>query len=119
MKLENLVGKELCNAIVEVRDSSEEYEEVVLLVEDVTSWMDILSEKLGSPLITANEYEIVSSSEDVKASKIDLALESAKSFGGIIQGQTLYHSVYDSTVILIMICPWQDNVKVTLKKVVL
>ncbi len=119
MKLENLVGKELCGAAIEVRDSSEVYEEVVLLVKDLASWMDVLSEKLGSPLITADEYEIVGSSEDVKASKIDLALESAKSFGGINQGQTLYHGVYDSTVILIMIWPWQDNVKVTLKKAIL
>lgn len=119
MKLEKLVGKELYDSIVEVRDNSENYEEVVLFSKDLSIWNKALAEKLGAPLITAEEYDIVGSSEDVLASEIDVALELADSFGGIAQGQTLYHSVYDSTVILIMIWPWQNNVNVTLKKAIL
>lgn len=119
MELENLVGKELYDAAVEVRERSENYEEIVLLVKDIADWNKVLVEKLGPPLISKEEYEILNASEDVLASNIDVALESTQPFGGIVEGQTLYYSVYDSTVILIMIWPWQDNVKVTLKKAIL
>jgi hypothetical protein len=118
MKLEDLAGKELYEALIEIRDNSDIYEEVVLLKKDLPGWNKALSEKLGPPLISTEEYDILNASEDVLASKIDLALESANSFGGIDEGQTLYHGVYDSTVVLIMIWPWQDNVKVTLKKAI-
>ena len=119
MKLETLVGKELCSSIVDIRESSENYEEVVLLNEDITAWNDLLTEKLGPPLISKEEYEIVGSSEDVISSKIDVALEFADNYGGISKGQTLYHGIYESTVILIMIWPWQNNKNVTLKKAIL
>ena len=119
MKLEELVGKTLCDALIEVRDDSDDYEEVVLLKDDLPAWNKVLAEKLGPALISTDEYEILNESEDVLASKIDVALTSADAFGGIDQGQTLYHSVYESVVILIMIWPWQDNVKVTLKKAIL
>jgi hypothetical protein len=119
MKLETLVGKELCNSIVEVRDDSESYEEIVLLTNDISDWNKILTDKLGPPLVSKEEYEIVGSSADVQSSKIDVALELADAYGGINQGQTLYHGVYDSIVILIMIWPWQDHKKVTLKKAIL
>lgn len=119
MKLETLVGKALCADIIEVREDSDKYEEVVLLSKDVSAWNQVLSEKLGPALISADEYEIVSASDDVMESKIGVAVEIAKSYGGIYKGQTLYHSVYESTVILIMLWPWQDGVKVTLKKAIL
>ena len=119
MRLEDLAGKELCDALIEIRDNSDQYEEVVLLKKDLPGWNRALSEKLGPPLISTEEYDILSASEDVLASKIDLALESANRFGGIDEGQTLYHGVLDSTVVLIMIWPWQDNVKVTLKKAII
>lgn len=119
MKLETLVGKELCGGIVETREDSDSYEEVVLLSKDVPAWSKVLYEKLGPALISTEEYEILNASEDVLASKIDIAVELAKSYGGIYEGQTLYHSVYESTVFLILIWPWQDGVKVTLKKAIL
>lgn len=119
MKLETLVGKELCNSIVEVRDDSDNYEEIVLLNDDISEWNKALTEKLGPPLISKEEYEIVGSSEDVLKSKIDVALEIADNYGGVSQGQTLYHGIHDSTVILIMIWPWQNNKNVTLKKAIL
>ena len=119
MKLENLVGKELCDETVEVRDDSDSYEEVVLYRRNIAAWNEALTDKLGSPLISEEQYKIVGVSEDVLASKIDVALELAKSYGGIDQGQTLYHGVIGPTVILILIWPWQDNMKVTLKKAIL
>ena len=119
MKLETLVGKELCNSIIEVRENTKTYEEVVLLSEDISAWNKILTEKLGPPLISKEEYEIVGTSADVLSSKIDVALELANPLGGISEGQTLYHSIYESTVILIMIWPWQNNKNVTLKKAIL
>ena len=119
MKLETLVGKELCNSIIEVRENTKTYEEVVLPSEDMSAWNKILTEKLGPPLISKEEYDIVGSSADVLSSKIDVALELANPLGGISEGQTLYHSIYESTVILIMIWPWQNNKNVTLKKAIL
>jgi len=119
MKLKDLVGEELCNAIVETREDSANYEEVVLLSKDIPEWNQYLSEKLGPPLISAEEYKIVSSSEDVKSSKIDIALEHADSFGGIHEGQTLYHGLYESTIVLIMLWPWNNKENVTLKKAIL
>jgi len=119
MKLENLVGKQLCSEVAEIREAEDNYEEIVLFSKDLAAWNEILTEKLGPPLISKEEYEIVNESEDVKKSQIDLALESAEKFGGIAEGQTLYYGICDSTVILILIWPWQDNVKVTLKKAIL
>ena len=119
MKLVDLVGKQLCDGIVELREETDAYEEVVILGKDLPTWYELLSEKLGPPLISEEEYEIVNASEDVKSSNIELALESAEQFGGIAVGQTLYYGVHDSAVILILVWPWSDNVKVTLKKAIL
>ena len=117
MKIENLVGEELCNSINKIRESSENYEELVFFSKDISNWNRILTEKLGPPLISAEEIE--DSSEDILSSKKDAALKLANSFGGIYKGQTLYYGTYNSTVILIMIWPWQDKEHVTLKKVIL
>ena len=119
MKLETLVGKELCNSIVETRTDTDSYEEVVVLSKDIAAWNKSLTEKLGPPLISTVDIEIVSASEDVLSSKIGVALEFADSFGGIGEGQTLYHGIYDSAVILIMIWPWQNTINVTVKKAIL
>ena len=119
MKLETLVGKALCDGIIETREDSDSYEEVVFLSKDIPALNEVLTEKLGPALISTEEYDILKASENVLASKIDIAVELAKSYGGIYEGQTLYHSVYESTVFLILLWPWQDNVKVTLKKAVL
>ena len=119
MKLETLVGNALCDEIIETRENSDSYEEVVFLSKDIPAWNKVLTEKLGPALISTEEYDILKASEDVLASKIDIAVELAKSYGGIYEGQMLYHSVYESTVFLVLIWPWQDNMKVTLKKAIL
>jgi len=119
MKLADLVGKKLYDAILECRDDTSDYEEVVLLKKNLPDWMKALSGKLGLPLISTEEYEILGFTEGSSATKIEHALDLASPYGGIGEGQTLYHSVYDFTGVMIMIWPWQDNVKVTLKKVIM
>ena len=119
MKIENLVGEELWNSINELRESSENYEELVFFSKDMSKWNRILTEKLGHPIISAEEIEIEDSSKEILSSKKDAALKHANSFGGISKGQTLYYGTYNSTVILIMIWPWQDKEHVTLKKIIL
>ena len=118
MKLKDLVVKDLYDAVVEHRDETPDYEEVVLLKKDLPDWIKALSGKLGPPLISTEEFETRHISEDSLASKIDHALEIADPYGGIGEGQTLYLGVYDFTEVLIMIWPWQDNVNVTLKKLI-
>jgi hypothetical protein len=118
MKIENLVGTELCNSINEIRASSENYEELVFFSKDISNWNGILTEKLGPPLISNDKIKVEDSSEEILSSKKDAALKLANSYGGISKGQTLYYGTYNSTVILIMIWPWQDNAHVTLKKVI-
>ena len=113
MNFETLVGKELCSSIFELRENTDSYEEVVVLSQDISTWKTLLTEKLGPPLLSPEKYN------DQDSSKIDAALQLSEPFGGIAEGQTLYHGTYNSTVILIMIWPWQNNINVTLKKAIL
>ena len=69
MKLETLVGKKLCNSIVEVRNDSDSYEEIVLLNDDISEWNIALTEKLGPPLISKEEYETFKRSNKAKEIK--------------------------------------------------
>lgn len=119
MKLETLVGKKLCDSICEVRKNSENYEEIVFFSKDTPAWNGILSEKLGPALISAETKDIEDSSVETPSLNVDAALKHADSFGGISKGQTLYYGTYNSTVILIMLWPWQDKTHVTLKKAIL
>lgn len=113
MKLETLVGKELYGSIFESRTDTDSYEEIVILSKDLSAWKANLTEKLGPPLISTEEYD------NQDSSAIDAALRLAEPFGGIGEGQTLYHGTYDSTAMLIMIWPWQNNINVTIKKAIL
>lgn len=118
MKLKDLIENELLDAIVERRDDTPDYEEVVLLKKDLPGWIKALSGKIGPPLITTEEYKALGITEGSLASKMERALELADPLGGISEGQTLYLGEYDYTEVLIMIWPWQDNVNVTLKKII-
>ena len=119
MRMANLVEEELGNSINEIRESSENYEELVFFSKDISHWNRILTEKLGPPLISEENIKIEDSSKEILSSEKDDALKVANSLGGICKGQTLYYGTYNSTVILIMIWPWQDKEHVTLKKVIL
>lgn len=119
MKIVNLVGKELSSSIKETRESSAKYEEVVFFSKDISTWNRILTEKLGHPLVSTEQFEIEDTSKEILSSEKDAALKLANSFGGITKGQTLYHGTCNFTEILIMIWPWQDKAHVTLKKVII
>jgi len=116
MKIEKLIGSDLCNSISEMRESSEHYDELVFFSKDISNWHSILTEKLGQPLIS--EIGSNDSSEEALSLKKDDALKIANSHGGISKGQTLYFGTYNSSEILIMLWPWQDNAHVTLKKII-
>ena len=70
MKLETLIGKELCAEIIETREDSDSYEEVVFLGKDIPALNKILTEKLGPALISTEEYDNLNASEEVLASTI-------------------------------------------------
>jgi hypothetical protein len=118
MKIEKLVGKELTNSVKEIRESSENYDELVLFSKDIATWNHVLTQKLGPPLISPDKITDGSSEESSPSLK-EAALDLATPFGGIAEGQTLYYGTHNSYVFLIMIWPWQDKAHVTLKKVVL
>ena len=105
MKLEDLVDGELSNTVTEVRQNSLKYEEVVFLIKDLSAWNKILTEKFGPPVNSEKQSD-------------STALDLADANGGIRDGQTLYYGTYESTEILIMIWPWQDNKHITLKKII-
>ncbi len=113
MKIKYIVGERLSSSIKEVREDTENYEQVILFSKDMDNWNRILTEKLGSPLISAGEMKNEVLSED-----LTVALKEVDSFGGIQKAQTLYYGIHESSKILIMIWPWQDGEHVNLKKVI-
>ncbi len=117
MKIVDLVGDKLINAIKEIRTNSENYEEIVFFNKDVSEWLKILTEKLGAPLLSTDQKVTETSSNKIYSSKKDAAFEAANSHGGIRENQILYYGSYKSQKLLIMIWPWQDNLHTTLKKV--
>ena len=119
MKIETIVGEELFNSVKEIRETSEEYEELVFFSKDILTWNRMLTEKLGPPLVSPEEFEIEDTSKEVLSSQKDAALKLADSYGGIKKGQSLYYGTYNLTNILIMLWPWGDKAHVTLKKAII
>ncbi len=113
MKLEYIVGEKLISTIIEVRENTENYEQVVFLSKDVDNWNRILTEKLGTPLISADGTK-----NEVQAENLTVALKVVDSFGGIQKGQTLYYGMHESSKIIITLWPWQDGQHITLNKVI-
>ena len=81
MKIIDLVGDKLNNAIKEIRTNSENYEEIVFFNKDVSKWIEILTEKLGTPLFSADQEAPEVSSNKIYASEKDAAFEAANSHG--------------------------------------
>ncbi|MBU1864581.1 MAG: hypothetical protein KKH94_13050 [Candidatus Omnitrophica bacterium] len=118
MKIEKLVGDKLVHSAEEVRESSDKYEELVLLSRDMTQWNKVLTEKLGPPLKSTKEMAHRDFSEGIPLQKRDAAMNRVNALGGVRHGQTIYFGSCDSCVILIMLWPWQDQTRITLKKVI-
>ena len=114
MKIEYIVGEKLSSSIEEVREDTESYEQVVFLSKDMDNWNRILTEKLGPPLISAEEM-----GNEVLAEDLAFAMKEVDSFGGIQKGQTLYYGMHETSKIIITLWPWQDGKQVTLNKVII
>ena len=115
MRIEQIISDKLYDSVKNIRESSEQYEEFVILQKDISDWNEILTEKLGSPISPAGNN---GSSEELLSSKDFTALKLAESHGGIRKDQTLHYGSINSSEILIMIWPWQDNNHVTIRKII-
>ena len=113
MRIEQIISDELYNSVKNIRESSEQYEEFVIMQKDISDWNKILTEKLGSPISPVENND---SSEDSLSLKDSTALNLAESHGGIRRDQTLHYGLLNSSEILILIWPWQDNNHVTIRK---
>ena len=115
MKIEQMISNELYSSVKNIRESSEQYEEFVILQKDISGWNEILTEILGSPISPAGNN---GSSEELLSSKESTALKLAESHGGIRRDQTLHYGSLNSSEVLILIWPWQDNNHVTIRKII-
>lgn len=87
MKIKKLIGEELSNSIQEIRESLDNYEELVFFSKDISNWSRILTEKIGPPLISAEGMKIEGSSEEISASKKEAVLNLANSLGVFAQAR--------------------------------
>jgi len=111
MNMETLLGDELNGSIKKIRTSTDNYEELVFLAEKSSNLHEMLTEKLG--------VVIKNGSDKSETGMLETAIEIANSNGGIDDDQFLYGGVVDSTKIVIMIWPWQDNEHLTVKKFII
>ena len=119
MIIEQLVGEELGGTLSEVRERSELYEEVVFFKKDSPEWHRVLTSKLGPPLISEEGKLSDGNNPSITEVQKKIALKLADSLGGIREGQTLYFGKLEDSKVVVMIWPWQDDIHVTLKEVVL
>ncbi|NOG44940.1 MAG: hypothetical protein HND50_06900 [Calditrichaeota bacterium] len=105
--METLIGENLSTSIKKVRINNDKYEELIFLNKESTNLHDFLSQKLGSAINgNPNDGNVMR----------DTAIEIANSNGGIDDDQFLYGGEIESTKIVLMIWPWQDNEHLTIKK---
>jgi len=119
VKIEKLFEKELSDSIVEVRRSTEDYEELVFLNKDLAGWNRVLTETFGVPVVSPDGIGRIDPSSEIVPLEDKYVLDLTFLYGGIREGQTLYYSRFDSFELLIMIWPWQDDAHQTLKKIIL
>lgn len=116
MKIKEILGEELSASILEIRQDTDNYAELVFQSDDLSQWNRILADRLGPPIEyeEIDELEILSDKQPATRSKLARIL--AHSIGGIKKGQLLHYGIYKGSVVLIVLWPWKDNNKVTLKK---
>ncbi len=102
----NEVKKEVKRVVFDtLRMDCDNYLEGVILRDELAMLKERLQRLFGTP---------------VWPSKSRLALqveESIKSYGGIIPGQTLYYNNQAGQVLFVMLWPWQDGERTTVKMV--
>ena len=115
MKIEQMISNELYNSVKSFRESSEQYEEFIIMRKDISEWDKILTEKLGSAVSPAGNN---GSSEIALSPEQSEALNLAESYGGIRRNQSLHYGSLNSLDILVLIWPWQDDNHITIRKFV-
>lgn len=91
--------------IHETRSEGPEYHEMVVYAKDLGAWEKIFMEALGLAVKPSGS----------KATDEHLLI--TEEFGGIEKTQTLYVKKSDLGATLIMLWPWQDKERVTVKMV--
>jgi len=105
MTLKEIIGK--CNrlGVYDTRYFTDEYIELVFYNKEINEWNRVFAEIL-SPAIKP---------PGIKPTQDDLRL--TENYGGIWGNQTLFKKDFDNATIISMFWPWQDNVHITLKTV--
>ncbi|MFC1708803.1 hypothetical protein ACFL2J_01910 [Candidatus Omnitrophota bacterium] len=107
MTLKEILDKCGSLEIAQRRSIEDENAEIVVYNKDISEWDKLLTDILGAAIKPAG----VEPSEDYTAL--------AKDHGGIYKKQTLYKKDFDSGSVMAMFWPWQDNIRTTLKMIVL
>jgi hypothetical protein len=89
----------------ETRSEKPEYHEMVVYTKDLDSWEKIFREALGMAVKppgskATNEHILIT-----------------EEYGGIDKGQTLYVRKTEEGATMIMLWPWQDGERITVKMV--
>ena len=89
--------------VYQVREVSDDYQELVIFNADIQKWSVVLEGILGPPVKPPG----------VAPSGTDLVL--CQIYGSIMKNQTLYRKAFGDATILAMLWPWQDGTHTTLK----
>lgn len=94
-------------SIFDKRIISDQYHELVFYNKEIDEWNKIFTVIFGPALKPAG----------AKPTRDDSRL--TKDYGGIFANQTLFKKKFDDITVIAMFWPWQDNIHITLKMVVL
>jgi hypothetical protein len=89
--------------IFEKRRVSDAYSEIVFCNKDNDKWNKLFEDIFGFPAKSAG----------VKPTEEHLSL--TKDYGGIHANQTLFKKIFDDSLVIAMLWPWQDDTHTTLK----
>jgi len=103
MSLKKIVDQYSGLRVIENRQTTDIYNELVFPTSETDNWDNALSVMLGAAVKPKGQ----------KATKEDSAL--ASEFGGIYPNQTMYKKDFGEFMIIAMFWPWQDGEHTTLK----
>jgi len=107
MELNEIIEKCRELEVYEKRCITNDYNELVFYHKHVDEWYRIFTEMLGPAIKPAG----------VRPKRKIRHL--TKDYGGILKNQTLFKKDFDKVTIIAMFWPWQDNMHITLKMILL
>ena len=107
MELDEIIEKCRELEVCEKRHISNEYNELVFYYKDIDEWNGRFTDIFGPAIKPAG----------VKPEREIRPL--VKNYGGILRNQTLFKKEFDNVTIIAMFWPWQDNMHITLKVILL